>query len=81
MPRPQDPDHTILHRALRIAIVLPVLLWVGLHVLHDAQFALVAAFGVLCLLAAWVVRSRAGARAVARLQARIDRRINSEKTR
>jgi len=45
VPRPQDPDHTILHRALRVALVLPVLLWLGLHVLHDPQFALVAAFG------------------------------------
>ncbi|MCC6193989.1 MAG: FUSC family protein [Burkholderiales bacterium] len=41
----RDPDRTILHRALRVAIVLPPLLWFGLHVLHDTQFALVAAFG------------------------------------
>src|SRR5262245_52674441 len=43
--RLKDPDRTILHRALRVAIVLPILFWVGVHVLHDPQFALVAAFG------------------------------------
>ncbi|MEO8124432.1 MAG: FUSC family protein [Burkholderiales bacterium] len=41
----RDPDLTFFHRALRAAIVLPPLLWFGLHVLHDPQFALVAAFG------------------------------------
>jgi uncharacterized membrane protein YccC len=40
-----DPDRTVLHRAIRAALVLPLLLWVGLHVLHDMQFALVASFG------------------------------------
>jgi len=47
----QDPDRTILHRALRVAIVLPALLWLGLSVLHDTQFALVAAFGSFAALA------------------------------
>ena len=46
-----DPDRTVLHRAIRVAIVLPVLLWVGLHVLHDMQFALVASFGSFAALA------------------------------
>ena len=46
-----DPDRTVLHRAIRVAIVLPMLLWVGLHVLHDTQFALVAAFGSFAALA------------------------------
>jgi uncharacterized membrane protein YccC len=41
----RDPDRTVLHRAIRAALVLPALLWVGLHVLHDMQFALVASFG------------------------------------
>jgi uncharacterized membrane protein YccC len=45
-----DPDGSIFHRALRVAIVLPVLFWFGLHVLHDAQFALVAAFGAFAAL-------------------------------
>lgn len=40
-----DPDRTIFHRGLRIAIVLPLLFAFGLHVLHDPQFALIAAFG------------------------------------
>ena len=40
-----DPDHSIFHRALRVALVLPLLFWFGLHVLHDPQFALIAAFG------------------------------------
>jgi len=48
---PADPDRTVLHRAIRVAIVLPSLLWVGLHVLHDSQFALVAAFGSFAALA------------------------------
>ena len=42
---------------------------------------IVAAIGVLCVLAAGVVRSRAGARAIARLQARLNRRIGSGETR
>jgi uncharacterized membrane protein YccC len=46
-----DPDRTVLHRAVRVAIVLPVLLWIGLRVLHDTQFALVAAFGAFAALA------------------------------
>ena len=46
-----DPDRTVLHRSIRVAIVLPVLLWVGLHVLHDMQFALVASFGSFAALA------------------------------
>ena len=40
-----DPDRTIFHRGVRIAIVLPLLFAFGLLVLHDPQFALVAAFG------------------------------------
>jgi len=43
--RVHDPDRSIFHRALRVAIVLPLLFWFGLHVLHDPQFALIAAFG------------------------------------
>jgi hypothetical protein len=43
--RLRDPDRTIFHRALRLAIVLPPLFWFGLHVLRDPQFALIAAFG------------------------------------
>ena len=43
--RLHDPDRSIFHRALRVAIVLPLLFAFGLHVLHDPQFALVAAFG------------------------------------
>ncbi len=46
-----DPDRTILHRAIRVAIVLPLLLFLGLHVLHDPQFALVASFGSFAALA------------------------------
>ena len=46
-----DPDRTVLHRAIRVAIVLPILLWAGLHALHDMQFALVAAFGSFAALA------------------------------
>jgi len=46
-----DPDRTVLHRAIRVAMVLPVLLWVGLHALHDMQFALVASFGSFAALA------------------------------
>lgn len=46
-----DPDRTILHRAIRVALALPLLLWVALHGLHDPQFALVAAFGVFAALA------------------------------
>jgi len=38
---------------------------------------IVAAFGLLCLVVAAVVRSRAGAVAIARLQTRLSRRINS----
>lgn len=41
----------------------------------------VAAFGVLCALLAAVVRSRAGARAITRLQARLNRRISARETR
>ena len=43
--RLHDPDRTIFHRALRVAIVLPLLFAFGLLVLHDPQFALIAAFG------------------------------------
>ncbi|MFO1305017.1 MAG: FUSC family protein [Burkholderiales bacterium] len=46
-----DPDRAILHRAVRVALVLPPLLWLGLHVLHDSQFALVASFGSFAALA------------------------------
>ncbi len=46
-----DPGRAILHRAVRVALVLPPLLWVALHVLHDSQFALVAAFGSFAALA------------------------------
>lgn len=49
--RPHDRDRTILHRAVRVAIVLPPLLGLGLHVLSDPQFALVAAFGSFAALA------------------------------
>ena len=49
--RVADPDRTILHRALRVAIVQPPLVWAGLSLLHDAQFALVAAFGSFAALA------------------------------
>ena len=50
-PRIADPDRTILHRGLRAAIVVPLLLFVGLVVLHDPQFALVSAFGSFAALA------------------------------
>lgn len=40
-----DPDRTVLHRALRIAVVMPLLFAFGLKVLGDGQFALLAAFG------------------------------------
>lgn len=46
-----DPDRTILHRALRVAIVTPALFAVGLLLLHDAQFALLACFGSFAALA------------------------------
>ena len=46
-----DPDRTILHRALRVAIVMPLLFAFGLLVLHDRQFALIAAFGSFSALA------------------------------
>ena len=46
-----DPDRAIFHRAVRVALVLPPLLWLGLHVLHDPQFALVASFGSFAALA------------------------------
>jgi uncharacterized membrane protein YccC len=46
-----DADRTFLHRALRVAIVLPVLFAFGLHGLDDPQFALVAAFGSFAALA------------------------------
>ena len=49
--RLHDPDRSILHRALRVAIVLPLLFAFGLHVLHDPQFALIAAFGSFSALA------------------------------
>ena len=42
---PHDPDRTVLHRALRVAIVMPALFAFGLHGLANPQFALFAAFG------------------------------------
>ncbi len=46
-----DPDRTVLHRALRVAIVTPALFAFGLLVLHDGQFALLACFGSFAALA------------------------------
>ncbi len=46
-----DPDGTVLHRALRVALVTPALFAFGLLVLHDGQFALVACFGSFAALA------------------------------
>ncbi|MFO1312779.1 MAG: FUSC family protein [Burkholderiales bacterium] len=46
-----DPGRAVLHRAVRVALVLPPLLWIGLHLLHDPQFALVACFGSFAALA------------------------------
>lgn len=45
LDRLHDPDRTVLHRALRVAIVMPLLFALGLKVLGNGQFALVAAFG------------------------------------
>ncbi len=46
-----DPDRTVLHRALRVAIVMPLVFAFGLKVLGDGQFALLAAFGAFCAMA------------------------------
>jgi hypothetical protein len=43
--RPNDPNHHLLHRSLRIAVVFPALVAFGLYVLHEPQFTLIAAFG------------------------------------
>lgn len=51
VPRVTDPDRTFLHRGLRTAIVVPLLLFLGLVVLRDPQFALVSAFGSFAALA------------------------------
>ncbi len=40
-----DPDYTVLHRALRVAIVTPLLFAFGMLVLKDGEFSLLAAFG------------------------------------
>jgi uncharacterized membrane protein YccC len=48
---PHDPDRTVLHRALRVALVMPPLFAVGLHVVGSQQFALLAAFGAFATLA------------------------------
>ena len=40
-----DPDRTALHRSLRVALVMPPLFALGLVVVGDPQFALLAAFG------------------------------------
>ena len=49
--RVQDPDRTVLHRALRVAVVMPPLFAFGLHGVGDPQFALLAAFGSFATLA------------------------------
>lgn len=46
-----DPDRTILHRAVRVALVTPTLFAVGLLLLRDPQFALIACFGSFAALA------------------------------
>jgi uncharacterized membrane protein YccC len=48
---PHDPDRTVLHRALRVGLVLPVLFAFGLHGLRSPQFALLGAFGSFAALA------------------------------
>jgi len=48
---PRDPDRTVLHRALRVALVLPLAFALGLHGLANPQFALFAAFGSFSTLA------------------------------
>ncbi len=40
-----DPDRSVLHRALRVALVMPAVFAFGLHGLANPQFALLAAFG------------------------------------
>jgi uncharacterized membrane protein YccC len=49
--RIHDPDRAALHRALRVAIVLPSMLALGVLVLQDREFALLAAFGSFSALA------------------------------
>lgn len=49
--RLHDPDRTILHRALRVALVTPLVFALGMLVLRDGQFALVACFGSFAALA------------------------------
>lgn len=46
-----DPGRTVLHRALRVALVTPLLFAFGLLVLRDGQFALLACFGSFAALA------------------------------
>lgn len=46
-----DPDRTVLHRALRVALVTPALFAFGMLVLRDGQFALLACFGSFAALA------------------------------
>ena len=48
---PHDPDRTVLHRALRVALVMPSLFAFGLHGLANPQFALFAAIGSFSTLA------------------------------
>jgi uncharacterized membrane protein YccC len=48
---PRDPDRTVLHRALRVALVLPLAFAFGLHGLANPQLALFAAFGSFSTLA------------------------------
>jgi len=47
----RDADHTVLHRALRVALVLPLVFAFGLHGLSNPQLALFAAIGAFSTLA------------------------------
>jgi uncharacterized membrane protein YccC len=47
----RDPDRTVLHRALRVALVLPLTFAYGLHGLANPQLALFAAIGSFSTLA------------------------------
>src|SRR5262245_41701596 len=51
LDRLHDSDRTVLHRSIRVAVVMPLMFALGLVVLKDAQFALFAAFGSFCAMA------------------------------
>lgn len=42
---PTDPNHHLLHRSVRVAVVFPAIVAVGLYGLHQPQFTLIGAYG------------------------------------